>query len=127
MKTVLTIFFWNTYSVIFDALSLVKISIESDLPSSRSENHEKREGGTLKENKVSCIAQGYPSMKKPAERFLETSSVFSGWARYSNSDHLTFFPNQKTLLIRCELYKDAAGKAYTQYKHDFSYRDKIDN
>ena len=66
-------------------------------------------------------------MEKSAERFLEISSVFSGWARYSNIDYLTFFHNQKALFIQCELYKDAAGKAYRQYKHDFTYRDKIDD
>ena len=66
-------------------------------------------------------------MEKPTERFLEITSVISRSAKYYNTEYLTFFHDQKSLFIRCELYKDAAGKACRQYKHDFTYRDKIDD
>ena len=51
------------------------------------------------------------------EGFLEISFVFSGPARYFNTEYLTFFHNQKSLFTQCELYKDVAEKAYRQYKH----------
>jgi hypothetical protein len=54
---------------------------------------------------------------KNQEGFIEIFSVFSGLARYFNTEYLTFSHNQKSILIRCELYKDAAEKAYRQYKY----------
>ena len=38
--------------------------------------------------------------------FLEISSVFSGSERYLNTEYLTFFHNQKSLFVWCELCTD---------------------
>ena len=43
--------------------------------------------------------------------------MFSGSARYFNTEYQAFFPNQEILFIRCVLYKDTAEKAHRQYEH----------
>jgi hypothetical protein len=43
--------------------------------------------------------------------------VFSGSRGYSDIKHLIFFHNQKILLIRCQLYKEAGQKAHRQDEH----------